>query len=645
MPNYIEPNAILRCFEQRPSKPLSIPQILDILHISKHLKREVKHAMRSLINKGQLVAVSSSHYALKSASVGPLENPARNKDKKPPMSSNPRVATQTPIEEMTLVSEVKQLLRSAKVPEEFSPVAEVFAKEFGQEPSEQDKKNRTDITHLPLCTIDGETAKDFDDAVYAEPHEKGFRVVVAIADVAFYVDQGGPIDQEAFERATSIYYPGHCIPMLPEALSNGLCSLKPKVDRLCMVADMVIGPRGSVLKSQFYSAVMHSQARLTYTAVQKYLNGDAEIEAQIPKPVQKSIKVLQQAAKILREARTKRGAIDFDAVESIVALDDRGEPISIHPEERLDSHRLIEDLMIAANEAVARFLEEKERPTIFRIHEMPDAEKLANFLQMAQTLGAISPRMYALVKQDPSSKHLAQLSKQLASHQARGALDSLLLRSMMQARYSAHNLGHFGLASKSYLHFTSPIRRYPDLVVHRVLRAYLEHKRTKLSAVQHEKMTEDLEQVAAHCSDKERAATDLERKIDSLYSAWFMRDKVGLVDEATVASVTEFGLFVRLSKYPVEGLLHVAQLKGGYYRYDPKTVTLADDRSKIRYGIGDKIKVRLTGVSIAKRYIDFELADAPASKPGFSARPPYPEKRKPFKSAERGKPKKRSKRR
>ncbi|MEI6805936.1 MAG: VacB/RNase II family 3'-5' exoribonuclease, partial [Myxococcaceae bacterium] len=492
-------------------------------------------------------------------------------------------ASKVAAQESDLQGEIDALIRNAGVETQFSNKALRAAKQFGEDPTPKDQKDRRDLKKLALCTIDGETAKDFDDAVYGYKDGKNYGVLVAIADVSHYVPERSPIDIDAYKRSTSIYYPGKCIPMIPEALSNGLCSLKPKVPRLCMTVEIIIGPSGTIKSVEVGEGVMKSQARLTYTQVQKMIDSDFKSHAKIPKAVVESIQVLQKASLALRSARMNRGSIDFDAVESVVALDETGEPVGINPAARQESNRLIEDLMIAANEAVATHLEEKGFPTIFRIHEPPNSEKLKAFAAMAQAIGALTPGHYKqLEKAHESPAVLAKLLESFKGHPAKATLETALLRSMMQARYSSNNLGHYGLASKSYLHFTSPIRRYPDLMAHRILRQSFTKK----------VHNPNLQEIADHCSAQERKATDLERQIHALHAAWFMQDKIGEEHEAVITGKTEFGLFARLKLHHVEGLIHISTLKGNQ-------LAMAK--------IGDPVKIKVDGVNIARRHIDFSL--------------------------------------
>ena len=483
---------------------------------------------------------------------------------------------------INLNSEIQFLIRNSKVETKFSPKAVKLAKQFGSTPSAKEQHKRTNLKKLPLCTIDGETAKDFDDAVYAYKKGRDFCVIVAIADVAHYVTENLPIDIDAIRRSTSIYYPGNCIPMIPEELSNGLCSLKPCVARLCMTVSFRVTPSGAVKDIEVDQAVMRSQARLTYTDVQKLIDDKyTKLPKKMPKAVFESLKVLQKASLALRKARANRGSIDFDANEAVIILSKNGEPLSIESSERLEAHRLIEDLMIAANEAVACYLEKNKVRTIFRIHEPPSSEKIKNFTELANSLGALTPgvaRQLAKASEGPAV--LAKLILTFEKHPAKATLENALLRSMMQARYSPKNVGHYGLASTSYLHFTSPIRRYPDLIVHRVLKNLWTRKKSK----------RDLAQVAEHCSGQERKAVDLERQIHALHATWFMRNKIGERYKGAVTSRTDFGIFVRINKYHVEGLIHVSTLRPGDLK---------------RFQVGQEINIEVVGVNLARRFIDF----------------------------------------
>jgi len=514
--------------------------------------------------------------------------------------------------EGTLKVEIERILTECNITRPFPDEVETETAAFGENPKREHWKGREDLTRLALCTIDGETAKDFDDAVFGTMQGADFAITVAIADVSYYVATASALDVEAAKRATSVYFPGQCVPMLPEALSNGLCSLKPNVPRLCMAVDMLISQNGVVKKTRFYEAVMKSQARLTYNQVQAFMDdkGGPEVAANIPSAVQQSLHVLYQASRVLRRARFKRGSIDFDIVEAHIALDAAGEPVSIHPEQRIEAHKVIEDLMVATNVAVATHLEKKKIPTIFRIHERPDPEKLHTFLKFAQALAALKPADVKSALEGLSPKPLQNLVAQFDRHEAKHTLNSLLLRCMMQARYSAYNVGHFGLAEKSYLHFTSPIRRYPDLVAHRILRESFKRTRKKPTEDVLDAKTATLEKVATTCSDRERKATDAERSIDALHAAWYMQDKIDLEDHGVITGVTEFGLFIKLKTYHVEGMIRAATLGITDMQYDAQSLRMYSKGSGRRFSIGDVLKVRVVSVNLSERKIDFELAQA-----------------------------------
>jgi len=490
------------------------------------------------------------------------------------------------------------------------------ASRFKENPEPEEIEKRKDLTPLSFCTIDGETAKDFDDAVFAQKTKDAIRVKVAIADVSHYVKPGSSIDEEAYRRGSSLYYAGSCAPMIPEHLSNGLCSLKAHVPRMVMVADFAVGKDGSLSGEQFYRAVIRSKARLTYKQVQEHHDG-ADIEAiTADKHLVLSLKHIYEASQRLRSAREGRGAIDFDSTESHIALNDKGEPIGIHPEQRLASHKVIEDLMIAANEAVARYIEAKKAPCLYRVHEAPDPDKFANFVKLAESLGVLTAKDAPARKDLKDPRVLSGILAKVRGHKAQDALESLFLRSMMQARYSAENIGHFGLASTSYLHFTSPIRRYPDLVAHRVLQQFLEGtKRPPKKNKVVEVSEDDALQMAQYLSDRERKVVETERNITALFACWYMKDKIGVEDEGTVASCTEFGMFVRLNKFHVDGLLHIGALGIEEYEFDSERMRIVGSISGMSYGIGDQVRVVVANVNTQRRHIDLHLAPTRAHKP------------------------------
>jgi ribonuclease R len=466
---------------------------------------------------------------------------------------------------------------------------------------EEDRVGRRDLTTLPLVTIDGEDARDFDDAVYVERlTRKGkpmWRLVVAIADVAHYVRPGEPLDDEASRRATSVYFPMQVLPMLPERLSNGICSLNPEVDRLCMVADLVIDGQGETVAAEIYEGVMRSHARCTYTEVARVLDGERLPHREALRGEFERMAELQDK---LTAMRRRRGAIDFDLPEAKIVLDADGKVAAIEKRPRNRAHRIVEEFMLAANEAVARFFGHRELPTMYRVHGLPDEDKLDRFLQLAQTHG------FQVPEQPVAPRDLNALLARFAGHAQQRALNQLLLRAMMQAVYSPENIGHYGLAAEHYLHFTSPIRRYPDLVVHRLLKEEWARRRgddvraTSLPA---------LEEKAVISSERERAAMEAEREIASFYAALFMQDKVGERFEGVVASVVEFGLFVELKPWFVEGLVRIEDLEGAF-ELDPVHHALVDAVTGRSYRVGDELEVEVVLANPLRRRIELRAVEA-----------------------------------
>jgi ribonuclease R len=509
--------------------------------------------------------------------------------------------------------EIDRILTDGNIPRPFSPETLAQASTFPAAPSEPDKVGREDLRDIALSTIDGETARDFDDAVYGRREGKDLVVLVAIADVSHYVTPGSALDEDAIIRGTSVYYPGAVVPMLPEALSNGLCSLNPDVDRLCMCAEIVLSPAGAVKKTRFFEGLMKSHARLTYTLVGKWLEGDMAAKRDIPAPVQTSLEVLTEAAALLRKARQKRGSMDFELPETVFETDDEGQPVRVVPLQRNRAHLLIEDLMLAANEAVATRFFSKEIPSIYRIHEAPNPDKVERFLKLARLLtGESSPRPEKGAKEGkpqavPTAKEIREILRPLHDSPLRRVLDFLLLRAMMQARYSAENVGHYSLASEAYTHFTSPIRRYPDLVVHRLLKELIHHPRQRLGDEQKESRFLALDETAVRCSQAERRATEVERAIDSLMGAWMMRDKVGEELVGTVSGCAEFGAFVRLDEPYVEGMVHVATIADEYLEYDELRMRLYGRRTGFQIGVGDRVTVSVDAVDVTKRQVGLRL--------------------------------------
>ena len=458
----------------------------------------------------------------------------------------------------------------------------------------EQRRGRRDLTALPLVTIDGEDARDFDDAIYVEKTDRGTRLLVAIADVASYVRQGSALDAEALRRCTSVYFPDRVLPMLPERLSNGLCSLMPLVDRLCLVADMVIDGQGHTRSTELYPAVMNSAARCTYTQVADSLDGK---RVPLPGKVTALFPAMAALAKTLGRMREVRGAIDFNLTEQKIVLGEDGKVADVVPRERNAAHRLIESCMLAANEAVAQHFLAKDRPAIFRVHDRPDEDKLENFLKLARTHGLQVP-VGALPRPQLLNSFLAQIE---GKPEAR-ALNSLMLRSMMQAVYAEENIGHFGLGAEGYLHFTSPIRRYPDLMVHRLL--WLEWQGRAPAE------SEELAAVARRCSERERAAMQAEREIDSYYGALWAADHVGERFAGTVDGTTENGLFVEIDAHMVSGMVSADSLGMGA-ELDKEAHRWHLGRTGASIGIGDLVEVEILSANIARRQIDLALASAP----------------------------------
>ncbi|HLL00045.1 MAG TPA: ribonuclease R [Myxococcaceae bacterium] len=456
-------------------------------------------------------------------------------------------------------------------------------------------EHRRDLRSMPLITIDGEDARDFDDAVYAEPQGSGWRLVVAIADVTHYVREGTALNAEALRRATSVYLPDRVLPMLPERLSNGICSLRPDEDRLCMVADMVFDAGARLLSYELYPGVMRSVARCTYNEVQDVLDGKDVPHRNRLRPLFERLLAVSRA---LRAMRKERGAIDFDLPEHKVVMGEDGMPERMEKRERRESHRLIEECMLAANEAVAKFFQDEELPSVYRFHGEPDEQKLASFGALAQAYG------FNLRFDDGiSSKELDAFISQLEGHPEQRALNQLLLRSMMQAVYSASRVGHYGLAAEHYLHFTSPIRRYPDLLVHRLLKGYWVRKGKKRSQAAVDKEETQLEDMAEQSSERERAAMQVEREVVSFYATLLMKDRVGEEFDATVSSITDFGFFVELDEEHIEGLIKTESVGFGG-KLDKLTHALVyPDGRRIR--VGQSCRVQLVSVSTQLRRIDF----------------------------------------
>ncbi len=479
--------------------------------------------------------------------------------------------------------EIEIALRKFDLPREFSKRAEAQARALPETVREEDAKGRRDLRELHFVTIDGETAKDFDDAVTAVKEGKGFRLWVAIADVSHYVRDGDALDEDARARGTSVYFPRRVLPMLPEKLSNGLCSLNPQVDRLAMVCEMAITPAGTVARYEFYAAVFRSHARLTYTEVWARLAaGKAPAH----------LATLYELFKALHAARVQRGAIDFETVETRMEFDTHGKIKRIYPEARNDAHRLIEECMLAANVCAGEFLSSRGQPSLYRVHDVPAVDRVGALREFLAELGLQLPG-----GDKPKPKDYAQLIERIKSRPDFALLQTILLRSLKQAVYTPENLGHFGLAFDAYVHFTSPIRRYPDLLTHRGIKAALAGRRYEEGL--------DWADLGRHCSETERRADEASRDVENWLKCHYMQDRVGNVFHGAVTGVTPFGLFVTLDEYFVDGLVHISELGRDYFQFDATRHMLLGERTKKRYRLADRMKVKLVRVDLDSRKIDF----------------------------------------
>ncbi len=535
--------------------------------------------------------------------------------------------------------EIEIAVRKYSVPHEFSDACLEQAKGLPDKVRAQDRKGRVDLRDVPLVTIDGEDARDFDDAVYCLPTKvgrgKGWRLLVAIADVSHYVQTGSAIDIDAYDRATSVYFPRRVIPMLPEKLSNGLCSLNPDVDRLCMVCDMLVTTKGEVHAYQFYPAVMHSHARFTYTEVAAILANTRGPEATRRKERVQDLIHLHDVYRALLASRQVRGAVDFETTETQIVCDDSGRIEKIVPRVRNDAHKLIEEAMLAANVCSADFIQQGQHPGLFRVHEGPTPEKkdiLRNYLKALGIGMGLSD--------DPHTSEFQKIAEATKDRPDAQQIHTMLLRSMQQAIYTPINSGHFGLAYEAYTHFTSPIRRYPDLLVHRVIKSILEGQKYELPALPtpgeaHAKLSKRLqknkpgqqggraarlpkvrmtaaeqqawEAAGLHCSANERRADEASRDVEAWLKCKYMREHLGEEYSGVVTAVTGFGLFVTLDSLYVEGLVHITELGAEYFRFDEARQELRGERTGIRYAIGTRVQIQVSRVDLDGRKIDFRL--------------------------------------
>ena len=506
-------------------------------------------------------------------------------------------------EHMAPGMEIDVAIRTYELPEAWpQPVLDAVSG-LGETIDPAAAKGRVDLRRLPLVTIDGADARDFDDAVYCERKAKGWKLLVCIADVSSYVGMGDPLDREARQRGNSVYFPDRVIPMLPEVLSNGLCSLNPDVDRLCMTCELLVDDAGKITRSRFYEAVMRSHARLTYDQVAAMLvDRDPGLRAEHAGLVP-HLEQLHALYRVLHAARSERGAIDFDTTETRIVFDDASKVERIVPVHRNDAHRLIEECMLAANVAAARLLLRKRMPALYRIHEGPQAEKLTDLRAFLGELG-----LHLKGGEKPTARDFADLLDSVRDRPDAHLIETVMLRSLAQALYSSDNIGHFGLAFPAYTHFTSPIRRYPDLVVHRVIK----HIIAGGGADELDYSPTELQVIGENCSATERRADEATRDVITWLKCEYMMDKVGEAFPGTISSVTSFGLFVELDEIYVDGLVHITALDNDYYHFDPVGHRLAGERSGRVYRLGDRIRVKVAAVNLDDRKIDFLLDGEPA---------------------------------
>lgn len=484
--------------------------------------------------------------------------------------------------------EIEIAVRKHQLPHRFSDACLQQADGIADEVQAKDYQGRIDLRALPLLTIDGETARDFDDAVYAEKVGRNYRLVVAIADVSHYVQANDAIDLDAYQRSTSVYFPRRVIPMLPEKLSNGICSLNPNVERLCMVCDMVITHAGNIKSYQFYPAVMKSHARLTYQQVWDWLADGTQ-----DYPHQSTLNTLYQLFKRLHKKRLQRGAMEFETPETQMLFNEQGKIEQIIPVKRNDAHKMIEECMLAANVCAADFLLAHKHTALFRNHLGPTAEKLEALKTQLALLG-----LQLQGGEQPTPKHYAELATQFEDRADKALLQTMLLRSMRQAVYEPENVGHFGLAYEAYTHFTSPIRRYPDLMVHRAIKAILRGKHYQASSWQ---------DAGVHTSFCERRADEASRDVENWLKTYYMRDKVGEMFSGKISGVANCGVFVTLDDIHIEGMIHISELGEDYFHYRPETLTIEGERSGIQFSMGDALVVKVARADLDTSKIDLTL--------------------------------------
>jgi ribonuclease R len=501
------------------------------------------------------------------------------------------------------------IIRKYGIPDEHSPEAIEEARRIGAAVRDKDLRGRTDFRPLTIVTIDGEHARDFDDAISLDVLPNGhFWLGVHIADVAHYVQEGTALDEEAYERGTSVYFPERAVHMFPSELATGLCSLNPQVDRLVQSCLMEVDRRGAVVRYELHDGVIHSRARMTYTDVNAILTNRDPATSEKYQELVPLFERMRDLFEILNKRRHRRGSIDFDLKEPEIVLDDEGMVEAIVAAERNIAHRLIEEFMLLANETVAQHLDDHEVPTLYRIHEEPDPLKVEEFEEFVSTLG------YTLSApaNDVKPRHFQKLVERMRGTPEEKPIAFLMLRTMQKARYDEQNRGHFGLAAKSYTHFTSPIRRYPDLVVHRTLR---ESRHDAMHTDRKDELIEDLPEIARHTSDRERRADDAERELVQWKKVRFMADKVGDEFEGYITGVTAFGLFIELVEHFVEGLVHVSTMADDYYRFQERAHILRGENTGRTYRLGDKVSVQVIKVDMERRQVDLGLTEIPRSRP------------------------------
>lgn len=512
-------------------------------------------------------------------------------------------------ENMAPGMETQIAIRTHQIPHDWPAAVDKQIENLGEEVPEEAKEGRVDLRDLPLVTIDGEDARDFDDAVYCEKKKSGgWRLWVAIADVSYYVRTDSALDKEAINRGNSVYFPSQVVPMLPEVLSNGLCSLNPQVDRLCMVCEMTISETGKLSGYKHYEAVMNSHARLTYNKVGAILEGDEELRMRYHAVVP-HLEELHAMYKVLKEARDNRGAIEFETVEAKFIFNADRKIESIEPVIRNDAHKIIEECMILANIASASYVEKAKEPALYRVHESPGELRLQGFRDFLSELG-----LDLKGGLEPSPTDYADLVKQIAERQDKELIQTMLLRSMKQAVYNADNAGHFGLALKRYAHFTSPIRRYPDLLLHRAIKYLI----AKEEGRNQDRWTptggyhysfDDMDFYGEQCSMTERRADDATREVADWLKCEYMQDHVGDELDGVIANVTSFGFFVRLTELHIDGLVHISTLANDYYQFDPIGQRLIGESFGNIYRLGDAVKVKVLAVNLNDKQIDFELIE------------------------------------